>query len=281
MPEERTKTAERVLRRLFSLAAKICLKHSVKIQDVSELLRSVMLDTAKNQVEKTGEAASVSKLSVMTGLQRRDVSRLLAKQSPLKKAVNLNERIIGQWSYDKKYLDKKGNPRKLNYQGKDSEFAKLVKSINQDMSPYTILFELERAGNIKKSDEVVELLGEVYDASEDEEVALEYLFSDTDDLITAVEENIYQKQEIPNLHIKTEFDNIPIEDAEEVRAWLLKQGSAFHEKVRKYLSAKDRDFGAKQSSGSERARVALGAFSRIELVEPTDPTAANRKDSAK
>lgn len=86
----------------------------------------------------------------MTGLQRRDVSRISGDRQSPTKDVTLLIRVVGQWSADKRFSNSRGKGRSLGVSGVNSEFAKLVKLVSKDLNPHTILFELERLGIIRR-----------------------------------------------------------------------------------------------------------------------------------
>ncbi|MCB0360642.1 MAG: hypothetical protein KDD44_13435, partial [Bdellovibrionales bacterium] len=67
-------------------------------------------------------------------------------------------------------------------------------------------------------------------------------------------------------HIKTEYDNIPVKDIERARRWALEEGSAFHQRARRFFSKLDRDFTARGANSPRRVRVSLGSFSITEVV---------------
>ena len=95
------------------------------------------------------------------------------------------------------------------------------------------------------------------------------LGEDFGSLADSVEENIRSAHDLPNLHARTEFDNIYTEAVPEIREWLLKRGTEFHGMVRDYLARFDRDFsprsagkGRMQDHGnSAGVRVVVGTFS--------------------
>ncbi len=56
---------------------------------------------------------------------------------------------------------------------------------------------------------------------------------------------------------------MPSEALEEIRRWSAREGSAFHERARNFLSKYDRDLNPKLG-GTGTYRVAIGSFSVIE-----------------
>ena len=91
----------------------------------------------------------------------------------------------------------------------------------------------------------------------------ELLAKDTEDLIGAVEENIFFPDDIPNLHARTEYDNIRQDALQEIKEWLYDEGSAFHKRARHFLSQYDLDIYPDRTYKEGRVKVTLGAFSRL------------------
>ena len=246
-----------------------CLRHSITIGDVVDSLKSVYVEAARDQLQQQGAAQSGSRISVMTGVHRKDVARLLDAAPSVRASKNLTARIIGAWRNSKRFCNASGKPRVLAAEGKESEFVSLVQSVSADLNPYTILFELERIGAVERSRNGLRLVSRLYNPQGDPTAGIGLLSSDINDLMHAVEENIEGQQSdlAPNLHIKTEYDNIPESASQEIRSWCLREGSAFHQRVRNYLSRYDRDISNKKRTAGPSIRVAVGAFSRIENVK--------------
>ena len=256
--------------RLLRPIVKFCLSHGLKLQDVTESLKVEFIESAKSEAKRQGFPSSVSRLSVMTGVHRPDVQRLFEGRGEEREPKNQIGRIIGQWQHDKRFTTPSGKPKTLAIQGKQSEFVDLVQSVSADLNPYTVLFELERSGLAERSKSGLKLISRLYVPKGNVESGFDLLAKDMEDLVFAVSENIFEKTENPNLHIRTEYDNIPLEYYEPIRKWLLEAGSGIHEKARDFLSKKDRDLNPelkKKSESKSGLRVIFGTFARVEKFE--------------
>jgi len=250
---------EKTLVSLLRPIVRLCLRRGLKIQEILETLKKTFLMVTEEDLIKQDSTVNISKLAVATGLHRRDVMRLWRDESPSKTSSNLLVRIVGQWQKDYKF-SKKGKPNVLSCESEDSEFAFLVRSVTQDLSPYTVLFELERAGMIERIPTGIRLKAPVYRPSGDVNQGLEMLASDIEDLTRAVEYNVHGSPDILNLHVKTEYDNIPTTYLPELKKWVLEQGMEFHKKMREKISRYDRDMN-KRLKGDGLGRIAVGTFS--------------------
>lgn len=273
---------------LLKPVVRFCMRHAVRLQDCLELLKAAYIEVAREELLRANEKLNTSRMSVMTGVHRKDVDRLLGEDRELKLSSNIISRVLALWQFDKRFLGQQRQPRLLSFEGKGNDFSKLVSLVSNDVNPSTILFELERSGTVERTERGLRLLNKI--ALSGSEEGLSLLAADQSDLFLAVEENILTTPEIPNLHLKTEYDNIPPEDLPEIRDWFLREGSAFHERARAFLSRFDRDVQSPISRGtgalpanttrpSDRARVALGTFSFCEALNPQ--TSSKKKPPSK
>ena len=259
------------LRRALRPLARFCIRRGLKIQGLIESIKLALLDVAQEELQRAAEGKNISKLAVLTGLQRKDVHRLLAGKNAPHEAGNIMINVIGAWQQSARFRTAKGKPRKLEFEGTRSEFSELVFSVSKDLSPYTILFELERIGAIKKKNGLVELVVDTYVPKKDAVKGLQYLAEDIGHLVRGVEQNIFFKEKIPNHHVTTHFDNIAIESIPKIKEWLLKEGAMFHKRARDFIAQFDSDINPRFEKNKKvsSAKVTLGSFSRIEMEEKT------------
>ncbi len=252
----------RCLQIILRPLVKFCLKHSIKLQDLVEVCKVVLLQLAEEQLDSSKEPVSASRLAVMTGVHRRDVKRLQDTSDSKKITLDIATKVIGQWSNHPDFVTKKKQPKIITYEGADSEFSDLVHSVSRDLNPYTILFELERIGAVKKTEKGLKLTAEMYMPKGFEE-GMVILGDDIEDLIESVNENITSSYDIPHLHIRTRYDNIHPDGIPEIKRWFIEEGSIFHERAREFLSQFDRDVNQNLSKEGASVSACLSAFSRV------------------
>jgi hypothetical protein len=266
--ENRKQILTKALLLLLKPIVRIALRQSIKVRTLGECLKTVFVKVAVEELERAGELVTISKVSVMTGIQRPEANRLMQSGSEIRSDHDIITRVIGLWQTAKRYQDKKTeSPKCLDLQ---TTFAKLVQEVSSDLNPYTVAFELERLGIAKQSDSQIKLLKSGFDSSPSLEKSYRLLAEDADYLFAAVSENISDKGKLKNLHIKTCFDNISATHEAEIRAWFLKKGAALHAEARDYLGQFDRDITPTERAGVEddqRIKVVLGNFSYTERVK--------------
>ncbi len=244
---------------------RFCLKHSIKIQEISEMIKQALVEVACEELYGGEQKVSNSKISVITGLQRRDISRILKEENEVS-LNNVITKILGKWQIDSDFLNEKGLPKALTSSGRNSEFHKLVTSVSTDINPYAVLFELERLNLIEKTDHEVKMLSRFKELGEQNAKEIINLLSrQLSDLLCAVEENVSKSNPVPNLHLVTEFDNIDPDAVEEIREWILKRGSEFHNDTLVKLAKHDLDLNKELDKNSDKkgVRVSLSGYSKI------------------
>ena len=243
--------------------ARLCLQRGIRVQHFFDAAKRAFVDAATEELNILDSKHSTSRIAAMTGLQRKEIKRLREPNAASLTQVHYLAKILGQWSGNRRFSDRHGKPRVLSLSGQHSEFAELVYSISTDLNPYTALFELERNGAIQKKGTTVRLLHPTMEIGADQESSLQLLAEDIERLVGAVNYNIFDEPQVPNLHSRTEYDNIAPSAIPKIRRWILEQGFKFHTELRAFLSRYDRDLNPSLEKGAGRATVSVGSFSEI------------------
>jgi hypothetical protein len=80
------------------------------------LLKHVYVDVALDELGKTGKKPSTSRLSMFTGIHRKEIRRLVetpAGENVAPRSVLLGAQLVAHWTSDPRYLDEDGRPRPL------------------------------------------------------------------------------------------------------------------------------------------------------------------------
>lgn len=246
--------------------AHFCVSRGVRFQDFLELSKKNFVDAAERQLRHEQREVSHSRVSVMTGLQRPEVKRLLADKSKVE-PKDIVTRLLGYWERDRRFVDGRGRPKQLSVQGNNCEFAKLVNVVSKDLNPHTVRFELERLGLVAVVGDKAKLLQKEFLSHGDPQQALRFGSEDVHDLLIAVEENAFLSSQTANLHARTQYDNIPDEFIPKIKESLLELGRSFNAKARDLLAPFDKDLNPKIAKAEGRNRVVVGTFSRTHVAD--------------
>lgn len=128
--------------------ARLCVERGVSFAEVAEHLKRACVDAAL--AGEADAARRVSRISTATGINRREVTRLLAaEQRPA--AVRHRPRsvaaeVFAHWTTAREFRDRRGAPRTLPRQGPGASFETLARSVTTDVHPRSILEQLVRVG---------------------------------------------------------------------------------------------------------------------------------------
>ena len=130
-----------------------------------------------------------SRLSVITGLSRREVARLRAFETRAPKPNPLT-RLVALWQTNTDYCDETG-PKDLPRTGPAPSFETLARLVLQDVHPRTLLDSLMATGTVEATDaEQVRLTQTAYVPATGSDEQLAYLAENVGDHLTAATENV-------------------------------------------------------------------------------------------
>ncbi len=275
-------THQKALLLLLRPLARFCIRYGFRIQDILEVMKAALVESAERHLDDTQVKVNTSRISILTGLQRKDIVRI--QESELHEArpdKTIPGRVIGQWEQNPRFQTKEGKPAVLDYETPESRFHDLVRTITTNLNPATVLFELERMGAVTRTPRGLKLAQDFSSLSNDLLGAIDVASQDFQTLLTCVEENTQPGPKVGNLHIRTEYDNIYLKHADEIRLWIIEKGKEFHRSAREYLSKFDKDvYPSSEVNDPAGLRVTLQAFSLITLpaVEVNDSQEERQQD---
>ncbi len=251
----------------------------LRLGDILEVTKSLLVEIAAEQIREVGQEPSDSRISLVTGVHRGDVSRLKRdRPAPNKGKHDVITRIFTVWQQDKSYAAN-GLPKPLTYEGERSQFFRLVRRVTKELSPYSILLEMERTGVVRYEGAKVMLMAQDYAPKGDTEALFALVGHQMKDLIDCTVQNI-EEDSPQNLHLTTYFDNIRDDAVVRLREYLVREGTLLHDKVRAEMSAQDLDI-APDPTASGGNRVAFTAFSIVELRKEPKIIERRRKPGRK
>lgn len=262
---------DKLLRYLLRPALRVCLRRGWGAAEVIDAAKRELLLLADAELERSGEKRSVSRLAVMTGLNRKEITRMLdPDRSAASTSQSILARVLGQWSNDERFLTARGKPKVLTFGADDSDFTTLVRDVTSDVGAAAVLSELERLGAVHLAPTGARLIEREHILEASPERVFDLLSRDIDTLVAAVEENFNEEPDPRNPHSRTEYDNIFIDDLPAIRVWLLRESARFHERLRRYLSKYDKDLSPTRD-GKAGGRVVFSSFGWTQPCPPKRP----------
>lgn len=256
---------ERALRLLVRPLARFAIRHGLKVQQLTEALKQELTDAAEHELNKKQEKVNASRLSVITGIHRRDIRRI-EETTDERVHQNLAARVLSLWQTHSDYTTKAGKPRVLRYRGEGNEFQELVRLVGTDLNSATVLFELCRVNAVEKKGDTLKVVQRNYIERGDLENGFRYLSEDMEDLVETVEHNLTGEEKHPLHHLRTEYDRIRLDALPEIHRWILQESHRFHSKVRTFLARHDEEATPKSGYSGEYTKVSFVSFENIKSV---------------
>jgi Family of unknown function (DUF6502) len=250
--------------RLLKPLIRVLLRQSLPFAAFEDLAKRVYVDVALNEFGIPGKKATTSRVSVLSGLTRKDVQRLLADQGEGKAAVgegyNRAARVLTAWTRDADFIDADGAPRVLDASEGEASFAVLVKRHSGDMPARAVLDELVRVGAVKRRDDKkLELLTRAYVPQTSATDKLAILGTDVADLIATIDHNIEHGGSDPRFQRKVMYHSIPAAAVPEFRRRSAEHAQALLEEMDRWLADHDTP-NPPDAPQVDRKRVGLGIY---------------------
>ncbi len=191
-------TLVRAIRHVLCPLVRLMLASGVTYQIVSELLKGVFVEIADREYRLDDRAPTDSRVSLLTGVHRKDVRRLRAADGKAERCVPetvpFGARVIATWLGNGRFLDEAGRPRPLPRLGggdADASFEELVASHSKDSRARVVLDEWLRLGIVKidERDKVI-LNTEAFIPAEGLDEKLYYFASHLHDHAAAATDNL-------------------------------------------------------------------------------------------
>lgn len=262
--EKQGDSSDKLLLFILKPILRLCIRRAIKLQTIIATVKRGLVEVAREELERVDAHVSVTRISVMTGMYRKDIQNLIDTALEKPGRMPFLARLIGQWRNHKTYCRKPGEPKELDCTGKESDFFALVASVNKEINPYAVLFELERLGIAVNEEGKLKLLVSELASGTDIEGGLKLLGDDFEDLIRIIEHNTNNTsspEHVPQLHLKTVYDNVVKSAIPAIRLWILKEGAEFHRRARDFISQYDKDLNPALHLEEGGAKTSIGTFS--------------------
>lgn len=138
-------------RHLMVPLVRILVRNGIQFRDFEEVLRGVYARVAVDEYSKPGRPMSLARLSIVSGMTRKDLRRVFGEEDRLRGAFESNANAIASllqgWHSDPEFMGPYGFPRDLFFDQDESgarTFGELVGRYASGLPPAVVLNELLR-----------------------------------------------------------------------------------------------------------------------------------------
>ncbi|TAK54234.1 MAG: hypothetical protein EPO25_07950 [Gammaproteobacteria bacterium] len=150
---------------------RILVRNGITFNEAYEVLKATYARVAATDLAVPGQPMSHSRISITTGLPRKEVLRALKNEERLRRALQSHAgqvvNVLQGWHNDPEFLGPYGVPRDLAFGGEGASalsFADLVARFASDMDPELVLSELIRveAAKVAEDSGMIRVLKRTY-----------------------------------------------------------------------------------------------------------------------
>lgn len=178
---------------LLKPLARLFLRFGRGYREFSELSKTAFVSVASKDYGVHGRPTNVSRIAAMTGLTRKEISRIRGRidageaanterETPLKE-------VLRAWQTDSEFQDKKGRPAVLPLSGKRGSFQSLIKRFAGDIPEGAMRKELLRTSAVELVDDGIRIPLSRLDNSQAEEAIASQLRAGPYPLLAALAHN--------------------------------------------------------------------------------------------
>ena len=209
------------MKKVLRPLVRLLLRNGVAFADFSNIARRVFVEVASEDFGIPGRKQSVSRVSVLTGVNRKEVKRLLEQpeeREDTDKENNRAARVISGWMRDTDFQTTSGKARVLSWGDNTAgvSFEELVKRYSGDMTARAILDELLRVGaiSLNKKKTSVTLLANGYVPAGSNEELLRLSGDSIQDLLNTIDHNFNVNNEATRLQLGVAYNDVPANGVE-------------------------------------------------------------------
>ena len=219
---------------------RLMLARGITYIQLTEWLKHIFVETAVREFTLPVKAINDSRISVITGVHRKDVKRLREMMliNPIlvePTNVNLGSKIVSTWLSNSLYMQD-GKPKaiaRLRKDGGDVSFEALAEVVTKDVRARAALDELERVGavNIDENDRVT-LITEAFIPAKGEDEKAYYMGLGVGDHSAAAVHNVLNCQP-PSFDRVVHYKGLSSESIQDIEQLSRAQGSQLLQEINK------------------------------------------------
>ncbi|HEX7062342.1 MAG TPA: DUF6502 family protein [Woeseiaceae bacterium] len=248
-------------RLLFRPVARILLRDGINWKELAAVAKATYVDVATESFGIRGRPTNVSRVAILTGLTRREVSRLRNSGADGEREtfgrMNHATRVLSGWYQDEAFSED-GVPRALLLEGEPVSFERLCARYAPDVPASTLLKELRHVGALEEQADgrVIARTRYYMPVAMDPEQILRS-GSVLADLGDTVAHNLHRRNgESARFERRATNTRMPAHAVPAFRAFIEAEAQAFLERVDAWLSEHEQD----EEDDGPAVRLGLGAY---------------------
>lgn len=253
----------RAVRGMLRPLVRFLLEKQLAYPFLANLLKGLYVEVAERDVAIPGRRPTDSRISLLTGIHRREVKRLragLRDDEHIPSVLTLGALLVSRWIGEPEYLDAEGRPRALPRRAPEPgvSFESLVSSVSTDLPPRSVLDEWLRLGVVDEDENgMLRLVADSFVPEKGFEEKVHFFGRNLRDHIAAGAHNILEEGP-PFFDRSVYYDRLSQASADELSRIAREEGAELIRRVnRRALELQSEDAEADRDTTH---RMTLGAY---------------------
>lgn len=256
---------------------KLLVRQNIPFASFMKIVKHLYVYTANKELTLPGKKLSHSRISIVTGIPRKDIKELLEFEPTSDESVsyqhNRAARVITGWVKDPEYQDPTTQkPLRIPIENENHQpsLQNLVVKYSGGVPVRAVLDELLRIKAVEKDENnLLQLLTYGYTPDQDEIEKLKVVSEEVSTFLRTIQHNIDAPFDESFLQLSARCDNLPAEIMEDLRKTATLKGRDFLQDLAQWMSQYDRDQNDKVF-GTGRKRGVVGVYYFEEDVEENE-----------
>lgn len=250
----------------------LLLRNGVTYKEFALLCKSTFVEAAAQDYGIRGRPTNISRISVLTGIDRKEVKRikdLLQENTASVEAQFAQDRItrlLTAWHRDEEFIGADGKPLALPLEGESGSFQSVVRRFGGDVPTQALLKEMLRVGVVAKQDDGrVVALSRYYFPVQSDPQALLRAGSVISELGETLFHNLYLADDAKSgIKHRRRFERrasnnvVALKHKKAFYTFLETEGQEFLEKVDAWLA--DHELADNKQDEADSLRLGVGVF---------------------
>lgn len=255
----------RACEQIMSPLARLFVRSGVSYKEFAEVAKRAFVDVVSKDYGIRGRQTNISRVAVLTGLTRKEVSRIrrwenTATEMPSSPRCR-PEQVLEAWYRLEEYTDEDGQPIIISANGEEPSFAQLVRIVGGDIPHGAMLKELIRAGSVEEcGDDHYRAVSKSFmpDATDPESILL--AGEAIHDLIQTISSNLFLvDKDQRKLERRVYSDRLSPREAVKLERIAREKGIQLLEELDDYIASHE-TWTSDSRQGKKRVRVGLGIY---------------------
>jgi hypothetical protein len=269
------------MKRVLRPFVKLMLANDLGYTFAIDLLKTLFVEVADNDFMIDGKRQTDSRVSLISGVHRKDVKRLRGNipdvDEVIPENISLGSQLMAIWNTNAAYLNQDGMPKplpRLSSEAQGESFEGLVRSITTDIHPRAVLDELIRLGLVSvDTDNYVHLVTDAFIPQEGMEEKAFFFGHNLHDHAEAAVANI-QGQQPGYLERCVHYDQLTQASVDQINELAKKQGMKSLQEIFKIA---DTCAETDKSNQDANMRITYGVYFYHEPMQTKDKDSKSNK----